>query len=324
MTIILILPLTLLSIFMWGVLLSNARCYFPDETPSTPFGDSIDTQIYQACNSTSNGVHSACCAQTDICTTNSYCFGGAGVMYRGGCTDISWKDDVCCPHCVNGIPLPDSRRNILQIVSDAFLDYVDNFDNMLACPVSNGTFTSNYCCGNPSGDSCCSSTFSLDEFPIGYLYRPEGEIDNQNPTTQSKAFLSSTTVSSGSIALSPSIILTTTTYLAASAVPSHDTTPSAKASSSKEPMSIGIGIGVPTGVFALSGLAFLFLKERRLRMSIQKSFEDILVAQKKREGEGAGLGGQGLDNHTGPSELEHAPSHPRELELAPMRPREMQ
>ena len=75
------------------ILLADKSCYNPDQAiPSRP---------YYPCN-TASGVHSACCGFGDQCTEQGYCFGSAGYLYRGGCTDITWESPNCAQQCKAG------------------------------------------------------------------------------------------------------------------------------------------------------------------------------------------------------------------------------
>ena len=74
----------------YRILIACGSCYNPDQ--------SVPIRPYSPCDTVS-GVHSACCAPGDPCTANGYCFGSAGYLYRGGCTDITWQSPNCCPKC---------------------------------------------------------------------------------------------------------------------------------------------------------------------------------------------------------------------------------
>ena len=79
-----------LHIHIWSAS-AETLCYNPDGiVPSGP---------YTPCNSTAEGVHSACCAVGDPCSITGYCYGRAGFLYRGGCTDQTWTSERCCPQC---------------------------------------------------------------------------------------------------------------------------------------------------------------------------------------------------------------------------------
>lgn len=71
----------------------GSTCYWPDGSVVS------DQWSYTPCNSTANGVESTCCSQGDVCSSNGYCLGTAGYMYRGACTDSSWNDGSCCQNC---------------------------------------------------------------------------------------------------------------------------------------------------------------------------------------------------------------------------------
>lgn len=80
-----------LLLINYPILPVGGLCYNPDQI----------AQSYVPCDTTS-GEHSACCASGDQCTVNGYCFGSAGYMYRGGCTDINWQSPNCAPRCRDG------------------------------------------------------------------------------------------------------------------------------------------------------------------------------------------------------------------------------
>ena len=82
---------------LWQISISaDSTCYWPN-------GSAVpDHFTYTPCNQTVTGVDSACCGSGDPCSPNGYCFGSAGYVYRGGCTDINWDTDACCPSCRNG------------------------------------------------------------------------------------------------------------------------------------------------------------------------------------------------------------------------------
>ena len=72
----------------------GASCYFPDQ--------SIAGQPYLPCSGTTSDGYSPCCASGDQCTEHGYCFGNAGYIYRGGCTDITWQSPNCAQQCRDG------------------------------------------------------------------------------------------------------------------------------------------------------------------------------------------------------------------------------
>ena len=72
-------------------ILLGASCYWPNQA--------ILDKPYLPCSGMASDVHSACCASGDQCTENGYCFGSAGYVYRGGCTDITWQSPNCAQEC---------------------------------------------------------------------------------------------------------------------------------------------------------------------------------------------------------------------------------
>ena len=43
----------------------------------------------------SSGIASPCCAPGDGCTATGFCYGADNSLYRGSCTDPSWKSYTC-------------------------------------------------------------------------------------------------------------------------------------------------------------------------------------------------------------------------------------
>ena len=76
-----------------------ARDYF------FPDGSVVQEEHYLRCRP-EYGPHSACCAAGDGCSATGLCFGNAGFMYRGACTDQAWTAQECPQHCQNGTSIP--------------------------------------------------------------------------------------------------------------------------------------------------------------------------------------------------------------------------
>ena len=93
---------TLMSIlchWSWLMRASSAdpTCYFPNEKVAS---------TYQPCNSTDDDHASVCCElSTSVCSTKGLCYGSNGYLYRGGCTDRSWKSALCPTVCLTGTKL---------------------------------------------------------------------------------------------------------------------------------------------------------------------------------------------------------------------------
>ena len=90
---------TLMSIlchWAWLMRASSAdpTCYFPNGKVA---------RTYQPCNSTDDDHASVCCElSSSVCSTKNLCYGSNGYVYRGGCTDPSWKSALCPTLCLTG------------------------------------------------------------------------------------------------------------------------------------------------------------------------------------------------------------------------------
>jgi hypothetical protein len=140
---------------------ASPQCYWPNGLTAQ--------SNYVPCNSTATA--SACCALNDTCTTYGWCLGSAGMVYRGGCTDPSWKSGACqSTYCFNSKInmlsqfLSPLKGKLVKAVSDKASANTGDYQNLLSCSngnraVSNGF---NTWCGSTGGSStCCSSTFQL-------------------------------------------------------------------------------------------------------------------------------------------------------------------
>lgn len=94
--------LTVLSVFYhwtWLIRASsvNPTCYFPNGGIAPN---------YQPCNSTVDADSSVCCElSTSVCGSKGLCYGSNGYLYRGGCTDRSWKSAHCPTYCLQSTKL---------------------------------------------------------------------------------------------------------------------------------------------------------------------------------------------------------------------------
>lgn len=93
-------PSHILIIYMFTVLGINAACYFPNRTEHDG-GDKFP------CDST-NGVESMCCnlrntTKAGSCRSDGLCMpSDNSQLWRGPCTDRTWKDLACLPLCIEG------------------------------------------------------------------------------------------------------------------------------------------------------------------------------------------------------------------------------
>ena len=80
------------------ILANNLPCYFPDET-------TIANKHIQCNSSASNAAAdaSACCRDdpSSYCVNNGLCLMN-GQMYRGSCTDKTFKSPSCAQECLAG------------------------------------------------------------------------------------------------------------------------------------------------------------------------------------------------------------------------------
>ncbi|KAF6238080.1 hypothetical protein HO173_003714 [Letharia columbiana] len=269
--------------------LANYTCYWPD-------GSTIpDSSDYTPCNITATGIDSACCESGDPCSANGYCFGNAGYVYRGGCTDINWDADECCPSC----------RNVA----------IDIFCNIIPCPLVNGSFTKKFCCSEQSGTGCCDTAIvDLDEYRI--IPGPDRLYGGNTVSTVSLSQFTKTSsiatawTSKKLPPISPSIVASTTSASVLSAVAKPLTQHSPP---TKKLTDLSVAIGVPLGVFAISGLIALLIHERRLRIKAQKTVVDTLAAYEKCRAAKPRAAVYEVQGHPRPQELEHTQSQPGEL-----------
>lgn len=128
------------------------------------------------------------------------------------------------------------------------------FSNLYPCP--GGSLTNSWCCGDTdeahyhtNTTSCCKQAFA--SINIG---RPVNNPTGSNTTT------SNATSSTGNSTSS-----STTPVSAVMTPPS--------ASSTNKSAAIGAGVGVPLGVLLLVSLGFLFYRERRHRLQLERDLQ---------------------------------------------------
>ena len=133
----------------------DSKCYYPNGKTAPN---------YQPCNSTDDGSTSVCCElSTSVCTTKGLCLGSDSYIYRGGCTDQSWKSESCPSVCANGMDLSIKFQKV-QILEFCDADFgskvaEDTYSPILSCdPGINGN---EFCCYTPNSYSCCDQKFDL-------------------------------------------------------------------------------------------------------------------------------------------------------------------
>ncbi|KAM3087452.1 hypothetical protein ACMFMG_001539 [Clarireedia jacksonii] len=202
---------------------ASSTCWYPDGITAEP--------AHVPCNQTISGA-SACCDPNDSCTTSGMCLGASGWVYRGSCTDSSWKSGNCANQFTDCITEPTGRKpyrtwTALWACSD------------LGLPLSE------FCCGYANGESCCPSKFELGV--TGQAFKPGDDQRVKN-------------ISAAAIAKYTSTSTIPTVASAVSSVATASSTPSA----CPDPdlgTKVGLGVGVPLGVLAAGILGWLFWRE---------------------------------------------------------------
>ena len=157
---------------------ATATCYLPDGNMAKT-GDTI----YEVCNATAadSGEGSACCAvNSSVCLTSGYCFGSDSYVYRGGCTDQSWRSLNCPSQCLDGkqhpaLFIPSSKQHLTTYYPFFIIAQPERYANIYACGADDevGTYSQTFCCGGLRGDynkpSCCSKNFTIFNMGIPYV-----------------------------------------------------------------------------------------------------------------------------------------------------------
>lgn len=87
---ILVYSLLWVGLFVWTT--ASKSCYYPDgiqATDNTP------------CNQNANASVGVCCGPGFTCLSNGLCQQGQ-YLFRGTCTDSTWKNQDCPSYCKSG------------------------------------------------------------------------------------------------------------------------------------------------------------------------------------------------------------------------------
>src|SRR4051794_14152448 len=89
--------------------LNQAECYYPDYLVAQDFD-------FVPCGA-SNTI-SACCvpSEGDVCLSNGLCDWTGNYLYRGACTDPSWKSENCTTYCASGMSAQ-AQQSILSVMA---------------------------------------------------------------------------------------------------------------------------------------------------------------------------------------------------------------
>ncbi|KAI9837884.1 MAG: hypothetical protein M1838_004720 [Thelocarpon superellum] len=179
------------------------------------------------CNKTS--TFSACCQgfsfDSDTCIQGGLCVGGQGYIYRGACTDPTFKDPSCAKSCTE-----------VQQSTDV---------PILSCRPDNHSF----CCYETGSDGCCGTQIGLPNGLAPSVFKV-GVDPWPNPTSTSTGSTSSSTSASTSNSNSADDCVNNNSTQEFCPEPS----PSAS--------TVGAAVGVPLGVALLTALAFIFWQRR--------------------------------------------------------------
>ena len=230
--------------------------------------------------------------------------------------------------CIWG-PILRKRPTSHKALTDPTIAATDSFSNLYPCPLTNGSFSTYWCCGRAGGQACCDGP--LFEISVGRVITtcqdsstPASSSSQSSPSpsfgsTKAADSNSSTLASSSShFAKSPS---SSASAILSSASRSTVTIPSAPVElpsdvvqHSHQSPAIEIGVAVPVAVLLLCGLVFMFLRERRLRILAEKLKNDAYSAVEKKETDSGSTTARncGFCNH--PQELEYVPHGPEEID----------
>ncbi|KAL2072034.1 hypothetical protein VTL71DRAFT_11377 [Oculimacula yallundae] len=209
---------------------NSSACWLPDGRTNSPPGRFVPCDP--------SAPNSACCAVGESCMGNGLCISDNGLIYRGGCTDRTYKDTACPTHCVDS-----SGKNAGNQV---------NFEFMKPCGTNGGDQDSGklvWVCGLNNNCSDSSLIFALE---IGAV-RQLNITGNITATSTPSSIANSTQCPTQTPASSNLDLIT-------------------KDDCSASKTAIGAGIGVPLGVLLVMALLWAFW-ERRKRSRIQHTGE---------------------------------------------------
>ena len=185
-----------------------------------------------------------------------------------------------------------------------------SFSNVYHCPWNNGSAIGNWCCGAQEGTAeaglgCCNTTlFDIDSTGgfgtfFGSAYESNVSATNNSASTATQGIPNS--VPSNQAACS----------LGANSTASQNTPISKPQQQSREPVAIGVGVGIPLGMIVFGSLLLLF-REHNLRLHAE-STTVIINGKRLHAGKSTGRALHERGNHNAPQELGQEPKHPHEL-----------
>lgn len=207
-------------------------CFSPNGSVLRGFG------LCDPSNSTS-----VCCKLKEACMENGLCSTPYGFLYRGGCTDRSFKSGFCPTKCIDSELWNKEHLNFFSHWSQLlFLDFNRPWVN--ACQKS-ANVSGAYCCDNDNSGDCCNNADST--FVLGALVTSVSIVTES--ITRNYTISSSSTISSSFTNTMPASTSTS------------NASPSTTSSSSGVKFGVGAGVGV--GALVTIALALLWSLWRR-------------------------------------------------------------
>lgn len=241
----LVYSLVCVGFFAWTTV--SKSCYYPDGIQATD-----NTPCYQ------NASVSVCCGPGFTCLSNGLCQ-QRQYLFRGTCTDSTWRNDDCPSYCESGRSLRKLSR-LSSFRSGGTNNHLgQQLDNWVSsCPSLGSGY---FCCG--SDNSCCeNSTFIFDLGPgtvlsTASLTPTSVSITTSIPTTE----ITTTTSRQSTSTIAPN------QTIAATSIPPSVHDDNNHGSGAKVAVTVGVGVGVGLAGCA-SIVAFLFFFCRRRRRQV--------------------------------------------------------
>lgn len=202
-------------------------CFYPDGITTEP--------THKPCNTTLST--SACCDPLDSCSTSGLCLGRSGFVYRGSCTDRTWKSANCPTTCL-GDPFNNQAYS--------------GFTPLWPCGGPGGN-SFDFCCNSPNRNCCELATFPFGTSGFAFKLGMDTLLSELANFSASASNIVTVT------ATAPASVVETSSSTSAVSLKTSSSSPS----SSNLGPAIGLGIGLPLGLLAIGILSFLFWRERK-------------------------------------------------------------
>ena len=218
-------------------------CFWPNGNGLTTSDDFV------ACGTEG---HSQCCASGHACMSNGLCFNPAkGGVYRGGCTDKNWSTENCPRMCNDMSGMFDTILASTMLTSRS--DFVGSEAPLAPCPPdANGNWK--WWCGQDYTNVCGrpDKNTSIFDYPAEASIMRVAGIKEAAPSASA----------------SPVPIASATSVSSAQATP-NTTRRDGETVAKFVPIAVGIGVGVPLAMLAIT-MGFFFWKERKRRIIAER------------------------------------------------------